>query len=148
KGGIVFERDARRSNAFENTAQIHFSQPYPSIMVNHNVSPQTINCHCSGPDSAAGYLPEANCRICSNRGGVVSDALAHILERRSYYKLRVKETADTLKDEYSARQNSLKWMLVTSFGYLGFRNAKFGKIESHESVTAFGRDKLLTAKEL
>lgn len=38
-------------------------------------------------------------------------------------------------------------MLVTSFGYLGYRNAKFGRIESHESVTAFGREKLLRAKE-
>ena len=46
-----------------------------------------------------------------------------------------------------AKQNSLKWMLVTSFGYLGYRNAKFGRIESHESVTAFGREKLLTAKD-
>src|SRR5690606_38950958 len=53
KGGIVFVPDARRSNVFENTAQIDFSQMYPSIMVNHNVSPETINCHCCGPDSAA-----------------------------------------------------------------------------------------------
>ena len=39
-------------------------------------------------------------------------------------------------------------MNVVSFGYLGFRNAKFGKLESHESVTAYGRDKLLTAMRL
>ncbi|MCB1165840.1 MAG: DNA polymerase [Leptospiraceae bacterium] len=51
-------------------------------------------------------------------------------------------------EDYDQRQSSLKWMLVTSFGYLGYRNAKFGKIESHEAVTAFGRDKLLIAKEM
>jgi DNA polymerase elongation subunit (family B) len=34
------------------------------------------------------------------------------------------------------------------FGYLGYRNARFGRIEAHEAVTAFGRDKLLRAKEL
>jgi DNA polymerase-2 len=39
-------------------------------------------------------------------------------------------------------------MLVTSFGYLGYRNARFGRIEAHEAVTAFGREKLLTAKEI
>ena len=39
-------------------------------------------------------------------------------------------------------------MLVTSFGYLGYRNAKFGKLESHECVTAYGRDVLLKAKEI
>ncbi|EMO53823.1 hypothetical protein LEP1GSC172_4439 [Leptospira noguchii] len=30
---------------------------------------------------------------------------------------------------YEARQSALKWMLVTSFGYLGYRNAKFGRLE-------------------
>ena len=39
-------------------------------------------------------------------------------------------------------------MLVTCFGYLGYKNARFGKIEAHEAVTAYGRDKLLTAKEI
>ena len=38
-------------------------------------------------------------------------------------------------------------MLVTCFGYLGYKNARFGKIEAHEAVTAYGRDKLLCAKE-
>ena len=39
-------------------------------------------------------------------------------------------------------------MLVTCFGYLGYKNARFGRIEAHEAVTAHGRDKLLTAKEI
>jgi DNA polymerase-2 len=39
-------------------------------------------------------------------------------------------------------------MLVTCFGYLGYRNARFGRIEAHEAVTAFGREKLLQAKEI
>jgi DNA polymerase elongation subunit (family B) len=34
------------------------------------------------------------------------------------------------------------------FGYLGYKNARFGRIEAHECVTAFSRDKLLRAKEL
>ena len=38
-------------------------------------------------------------------------------------------------------------MLVTCFGYLGYKNARFGRIEAHEAVTAYGRDKLLRAKE-
>ena len=39
-------------------------------------------------------------------------------------------------------------MLVTCFGYLGYKNARFGRIEAHEAVTAYGRDKLLCAKEI
>ena len=50
--------------------------------------------------------------------------------------------------QYKERQTALKWMLVTCFGYLGYKNARFGRIEAHEAVTAHGRDKLLTAKEI
>jgi DNA polymerase elongation subunit (family B) len=50
--------------------------------------------------------------------------------------------------QYKERQTTLKWMLVTCFGYLGYKNARFGRIEAHEAVTAHGRDKLLTAKEI
>jgi len=37
---------------------------------------------------------------------------------------------------------------ANSFGYLGYRNARFGRIEAHEAVTAFSREKLLQAKEV
>jgi DNA polymerase-2 len=52
------------------------------------------------------------------------------------------------KEIYDRKQTALKWMLVTSFGYLGYRNARFGRIEAHEAVTAFGRENLLQAKEI
>jgi DNA polymerase-2 len=39
----------------------------------------------------------------------------------------------------------LKWILVTCFGYLGYRNAKFGTVDGHMGVCAFGRDTLLKA---
>ncbi len=51
-------------------------------------------------------------------------------------------------ENYRRRHIALKWILVTSFGYLGYRNARFGRIEAHEAVTAFGREKLLQAKEI
>ncbi len=35
-----------------------------------------------------------------------------------------------------------------SFGYLGYRNARFGRIEAHEATTAFSREMLLRAKDL
>jgi DNA polymerase-2 len=46
-----------------------------------------------------------------------------------------------------ARSSALKWLLVVCFGYLGYKNARFGRIESHEAVTAYGREALLRAKE-
>jgi len=60
---------------------------------------------------------------------------------------KIKEKAKK-QEVYNRKQTALKWMLVTCFGYLGYRNARFGRIEAHEAVTAFGREKLLQAKEL
>ncbi len=147
KGGLIFVPNAREGNVYEDVVQIDYSQMYPSIMVNHNISPETINCPCCHSEDVP-RVPETGYRICMSRTGVVSEALRRVLERRHYFKRRKQETTGELRELYDARQNSLKWMLVTSFGYLGFRNAKFGRIESHESVTAFGREKLLVAKEL
>jgi DNA polymerase-2 len=78
----------------------------------------------------------------------VPRTLRPILVLRENLKARAKEVGPGEAAAYKARQNALKWMLVTCFGYLGYKNARFGRIEAHEAVTAYGRDKLLTAKEI
>jgi len=45
------------------------------------------------------------------------------------------------------RRSALKWLLVCCFGYTGYKNARFGKIEAHEAINALAREKLLVAKE-
>ena len=43
----------------------------------------------------------------------------------------------------------LKWMLVTCFGYTGYKNAKFGRIEVHEEITAGqSREILIQTKDI
>lgn len=149
KGGLVFQPDTSKGVVRHNVAQLDFSQMYPTIMNIHNVSPETINCPCCAGLADVPRVPETGYHICVKRRGVVSDSLQHILERRRYYKQRLTEDLpEPDRQRYQQRVDSLKWMNVVSFGYLGFRNAKFGKLESHESVTAFGRDKLLTAMAL
>ena len=48
---------------------------------------------------------------------------------------------------YSLRRSALKWLLVCCFGYTGYKNARFGKIEAHEAINALAREKLLVAME-
>ncbi|MCR1795360.1 DNA polymerase domain-containing protein [Leptospira sp. id769339] len=146
KGGLVYLPDTSVS-VRENVAQLDFSQMYPSIMAKYNISPECINCPCCENDTEKILVPETSYHICTKRRGVVSDALEDILIRRKFYKTQIEESIGD-SSIYDARQNALKWMLVTSFGYLGYRNAKFGRLESHESVTAIGREVLLLAKEV
>ncbi|OYR50786.1 DNA polymerase I, partial [Halorubrum sp. Ea1] len=42
--------------------------------------------------------------------------------------------------------SAIKWILVSCFGYQGFSNAKFGRIECHEAINAYARELLLDAK--
>jgi DNA polymerase-2 len=87
-------------------------------------------------------------RLCHRREGLVTKTLRPILALREQLKARAQELPPAEAAPYKQRQNALKWMLVTCFGYLGYKNARFGKIEAHEAVTAYGRDKLLCAKEI
>jgi len=50
--------------------------------------------------------------------------------------------------EYAGIDSVLKWMLVTCFGYTGYRNAKFGQIQVHERITGISRELLMQIKEL
>jgi DNA polymerase elongation subunit (family B) len=111
-------------------------------MVKHNISPETVNCPCC-PENK---VPEIGHHLCTKRRGLVPEVLAPILEKRATYK-RLAKTDHPRRKVYKARADVFKWVQVCCFGYLGFKNARFGKIEAHECVNAWGREVLLRAKE-
>jgi DNA polymerase elongation subunit (family B) len=165
KGGLVFQP---KLGIFEDVAEIDFASMYPTMMAIHNISPETVLCGCCENHR----VPETGYTICEKREGIVPKTLKPVLERRAWLKKMAKaslpppsplggegkgERADCeeevrinekRKEIYDRKQTALKWMLVTCFGYLGYRNARFGRIEAHEAVTAFGRENLLQAKEI
>jgi DNA polymerase-2 len=81
--------------------------------------------------------------------GLVPKTLQPLLDKRIALKLRLAELPawHPRRTAYKARALAHKWLLVTCFGYLGYKNARFGRIEAHEAVTACGRETLLRAKE-
>lgn len=144
RGGLIFNPPL---GYHEDVAELDFVSMYPSIMVNQNVSPETVNCRCCRNSK----VPELRYSICEKREGIIPATLRMVVEKRAYYKKKRKEWKgknEALYHLYDRRQNALKWMLVSCFGYLGYKNARFGKIEAHESVNAFSRDAILTAKEI
>ncbi len=157
KGGLVFQP---KLGIFEDVAEIDFASMYPTMMAIHNISPETVLCGCCENRR----VPEVGYSICEKREGIVPKTLRPILARRAWLKKKAQpltppsppggegegEGVDLEKrrEIYNRKQTALKWMLVTCFGYLGYRNARFGRIEAHEAVTAFGRESLLQAKEI
>jgi DNA polymerase-2 len=128
KGGLVYQPII---GLHRDVAEIDFASMYPSIMVRHNISPETTG----RTDAPPGLVPQT---------------LRPLLEKRLKLKelLRELDPRDCRVKPLKARAAALKWLLVVCFGYLGYKNARFGKIESHEAVTAISRELMLQAKEV
>jgi DNA polymerase elongation subunit (family B) len=140
RGGLIFEPIM---GAHEKVAELDFVSLYPTIMFKKNISAETVICNCCSHSKLR--VPELlNYHICEKRRGIVPLSLEILLKKRAHYKDKRNSTTDPeLKKIYDARQTALKWVLVTSFGYLGFNNAKFGRIDAHIAVCAFDRQILL-----
>ncbi len=150
KGGLTY---LPRPGLHENVGELDFASMYPSLMERYNISPETVNCRCCGKDRngrpAGTPVPEIGAHTCIRRRGLVPETIAPILAKRRLLKER--QAASVLPEErefFRKRQTALKWLLVVCFGFLGYRNARFGRIEAHEATTAWGREKLLSAKEV
>ncbi|MCJ7445985.1 MAG: type B DNA-directed DNA polymerase [Methanotrichaceae archaeon] len=120
KGGMIFQPDP---GVYEKVHELDFTSLYPSIIVKYNLSPETLK----EPD----------------KKGFLSTVLAPLLALRIETKKRKK-----VDPEFMGIDSVLKWMLVTCFGYTGYRNAKFGQIEVHEHITYISRDLLMKVKEI
>ncbi len=144
RGGFVYEPEV---GVHDDVGEVDFSSMYPSIMVNNNISAETVLCKCC-PDSKV-HMPELGYHICEKRDGVVPKALRPVIAKRLRYKeLKAETTDERLRDVYDNRQTALKWILVTCFGYLGYRNARFGTVDGHIGVCAFGREYFLKASRI
>jgi DNA polymerase-2 len=94
-------------------------------------------------------VPELGLHIDREKPGLVPRTLRPLLEKRVALKTALLEMPayDPRRKRYQAYAAAHKWLLVTCFGYLGYKNARFGRIEAYEAVTAYGREALLRAKE-
>ncbi|MFX0034526.1 MAG: DNA polymerase domain-containing protein [Candidatus Hermodarchaeota archaeon] len=142
RGGHIFEP---LIGVFDQVIELDFSSMYPSLMANFNISSETINCKCCKDDGTGIKVPGLDFHICSKREGIISKSISLPLRKRLECKAYNK-THDDLR--YKFTDIALKWVLVVSFGYLGFKNARFGKIEAHQTVCAFAREFLLRSVEI
>jgi len=120
RGGMMFQPVP---GLYEDVFQIDFTSLYPAVIVHYNLSPETLH-----NPRKSGFLPQV---------------LAPLLELRYQTKQLKKESP-----RYRGADSILKWMLVTCFGYTGYKNAKFGRIEVHEQITSRSRDVLVRSKEI
>jgi DNA polymerase-2 len=142
RGGLVF---VPKLGFTPNVAELDFVSQFPSIMARFNISPETVNCPCC-PD--APRIPELGYRICQKRRGITSRVVERLIAKRSELKKLLKKSPPDTALRMKLQRDSMKWLLVCCFGYTGYKNARFGKIEAHEAINAVARETLLVAKEI
>lgn len=156
--------------------ELDFASLFPSLIATRNISPETLGCTCcSGraegplvpldPDEAKRWfrqrlvgqrldrapsspstalaVPGLGLATCLQQHGLLGRVVAPLIRRRR--ELKARRTAP--RDDADRRQLALKWLLVTCFGYTGYRNARFGRIEAHEAICAWARDVMMTGIE-
>jgi DNA polymerase-2 len=145
RGGLIYQP---KPDIYENVAEVDFASMYPTLMVTRNISPETICTreYCPYDHQYCIEVPELSFRLCNRRRGIISKSLELVVHKRNEFKRLIKEGTDTKK--YALKQNTLKGVLVSCFGYLGFKNAKFGRVEAHTAVCALARDVLLRTQEI
>lgn len=137
QGGLVYQPI---TGLHRNVAEIDFISMYPSIMARFNISPEV---------PIAAMFPDGPPGAQQTPPGLIPRTLSPLLEKRIALKRRAASLPrlDPRRKTDKARSAAHKWLLVTCFGYLGYKNARFGRIEAHQAVTAWSRECLLRAKE-
>ena len=139
RGGFIYEP---KVGVHEYVGEIDFTSLYPYIMVKYNISAETVLCKCCKDSKIR--VPDVNYNICEKRKGIIPKSLQLMLKKRVSHKEKRNKTDDPeLKRRYGSRVDALKGIGVCSFGYLSYRNAKFGLIDCHIAVCAFARKILL-----
>jgi DNA polymerase-2 len=140
RGGHILEPE---TGVFDHVISLDFTSMYPTIMDKYNISPETVNCACCPPDE--NVIPGLGYHVCTKRRGLIPEAIALPLHKRIAYKHMARRLGDEFGAKVEHMQEALKWVLVVSFGYLGFKNARFGRVEAHQAVCAYSREMLLQA---
>ena len=131
-GGLVYQPTV---GLHRDVGAIDFVSMYPAVMIRCDISPEKPARTLDDPPA--------------EHPGLVPQTLAPLLKKRVQLKHRLLDLPawDPRREWFKARAAAEKWPLVVCFGFLGYKNARFGLISSHEAVTAGGREALLRAKE-
>jgi DNA polymerase elongation subunit (family B) len=137
KGAIVIEP---KKGIHSDILVFDFKSMYPSIIVSHNISPETFNCkhkECKEKNK----VPETKYHFCIKRDGFIPQHLKELIEERKKIKERMKKVRKD-SEEYK-NLNSLNFALKTisnaCYGYTNYFGARWYCRECSLSAAAWGR---------
>ncbi len=124
---------------YEKIAVLDFRSLYPSIIISHNIGPDSLNCDCCKKD---GFISPQGHRFCKKHKSIIADALEEILDTRFAVQKKMKKVEDKESDEYKqlyAKQWSLKILANSVYGLTLNPRFRWYTREGGESATAWAR---------
>ncbi|MBU0662826.1 MAG: DNA-directed DNA polymerase [Candidatus Diapherotrites archaeon] len=137
KGGYVREPIP---GLHENIAVLDFRSLHPSIIISHNVGPETLKCNHPKCEGGKNLSPDKDW-FCMEERGIISEMLEDVLDMRMAVKGRMKK-AEKGSREYAAlnaRQHALKIVLNSTYGSMGYARFRWYSRECARAVTAWSR---------
>ncbi|MGY5880225.1 MAG: DNA-directed DNA polymerase I [Candidatus Thorarchaeota archaeon] len=148
KGAIVIEPVP---GVHFNASVLDFASLYPTIMKEHNISYETIDCsHDECRTAGDNKVPETDHWICKKRKGMISQTIGFFRDTRvNWFKPKAKDKSldEETRNWYSVVEKALKVFINASYGVTGAQHFELFCMPAAESVTAFGRDAIIRTKE-
>lgn len=135
-GGFVYTPD---EGLYENIVTLDFRSLYPTVMVAHNISPDTLDLEECGNEFT---IEELGYDFCQEFQGFFPELIEGLVEDRYEIKSEMKDMEED-SAEYQAMDNEqqAKKILANSFyGYLGYNGARWYSKEAAEATTYMGRE--------
>jgi len=136
-GGFVLEP---KKGIHSDILVFDFRSLYPTIIVSHNISPDTLDCgheECKKKNK----VPDLNHHFCLKRKGFIPRNLEGVIKQRTEIKKKMKSLPrDSL--EYMKLNNmqyALKIIANSLYGYMGFVGARWYCYSCAACTAAFGR---------
>ncbi len=131
-GAIVIEP---KTGLHENILVFDFQSLYPTIIVTHNISPETLNCghtECRSKNT----VPNGKNYFCIKQKGFIPRHLEEVVIERRRVKEELKKHKSSILKNY---QYALKIIANAMYGYFGYAGSRWFCRECGEACAAFGR---------
>ena len=135
-GGYVKEPIA---GLHENLAVLDFRSLYPTVIISHNISPETLNC-AHGECKEKNSSPTGNW-FCNRQEGFFGSILKRVLKQRMELRAEMKrhEKGTPSYMQLHAKQYALKIVLNSFYGYLAYARSRYYSRECAAAVTSWCR---------
>lgn len=135
KGAYVYEP---KPGLYKDIVVFDYRSLYPTIIASHNISLGKLKCECC-EETAKKTPTEEEYWFCSKKKGFIPTMIEDLITRRMRIKEIVTKKEEKNENLLNARQNSLKLLANSFYGYLGFYGARWYCLECAKATTAWGR---------